>query len=79
MMLAVPVFAHGLYDFCCTYGTRFAVFVFYAFLIGMYVYCFGKIKQMSVDDAPVNFYVRMAVLRKYPELAEPAQNGEIEI
>ncbi len=79
MMLAVPVLAHGLYDYCCTYGTRLAVFVFYAFLIGMYVYCFGKIKQMSAGDAPVNFYVRAAILRKHPHLTEPIQNGEIEL
>ena len=79
MMLAFPVLAHGMYDYCCTYGTRLAVFLFYAFLLGMYVYCFGKIKQMSADDAPVNFYVRAAILRKYPHLTEPVQNGEIEI
>lgn len=79
MMLSVPVFAHGLYDYCCTYGTPLAVFVFYTSLIGMYVYCFLRIKQMSADDAPVNFYVRTAILRKHPKLAEPIQNGEIKI
>ncbi len=79
LMLLVPVFAHGLYDYCCTYGTRLAVFVFYAFLIGMYVYCFGKIKKMSAGDAPVASYVYMLLLRKYPELGERLQSGEIEI
>ncbi|MBE7032378.1 MAG: PrsW family intramembrane metalloprotease [Ruminococcaceae bacterium] len=79
LALFAPVFAHGMYDYCCTYETRLAVLVFYAFLIGMYVYCFGKIKKMSAGDAPVRNYVYMQLLRKYPELSEHLQSEEFNL
>ena len=68
LSLIVPTFAHGLYDYCCTSDSWLAMLVFFAFLIGMYIYCFGKVKKMSVKDAPVSSYVFSLLAKKYPEL-----------
>ncbi len=54
LTVGVPVFAHGLYDYCCTYGGKVATLTFYVFLIVMYVYCFRKINHMSSRDSTVS-------------------------
>ena len=42
----------------------------YAFLIFLYIYCFGKIRRMSKDDADDNTYATAMVIKKYPQLRE---------
>ena len=64
----VPVFLHGLYDYCCTSSSMVALVVFVVLLIVMYIYCFGKVRKMSKIDAPVNNYVFALLAKKYPEL-----------
>ncbi len=54
LAVLVPVFAHGLYDYCCTYGGKIANLSFYIFIIVMYVYCFRKINHMSAYDSTVS-------------------------
>ena len=66
--IVVPVFLHGLYDYCCTSESLTATIVFIVLLIGMYIYCFGKVRKMSSKDAPVGNYVCALLARKYPEL-----------
>ena len=73
--IAVPVFLHGLYDYCCTQPSFTATVVFLALLIGMYIYCFGKVRKMSSKDAPMGNYVCALLARKYPELKSYIYNA----
>lgn len=70
LSLLIPILAHGLYDYCCTVGTWFATIALYAFVLFLYIYCFGRIKKMSRDDMMDNTYSNILVLRKYPHLHE---------
>jgi len=63
----VPTLAHGLYDFCCTVGETWATLLLVAFVIFMYIHCFGRIKKMSKQDAPINSYAKALLIRLYPE------------
>lgn len=87
LSLIMPVAVHGFYDYCCTYGSGLAILVFYIFLIGMYIYCFGKIRKMSNSDAPVTGYAAAIVVKRFPQLrpyffgetpanAEPVENEQ---
>lgn len=69
LSLLMPVLAHGLYDFCCTLDSGIGVLAFYTFIIVLYIYCFGKIKKMSVSDAPQERYVLGILVKKYPFLS----------
>jgi len=66
--LLMPILAHGLYDFCCAIGTTWALLALLAFVIFMYIHCFGKIRKMSKADAPERDYVKYMILNKYPHL-----------
>lgn len=70
LSLLIPTLAHGLYDYCCTDGTLLATIVFYAFLLFLYIHCFGRIKRMSKDDMLDGTYSNILVLRKHPHLVE---------
>ena len=70
LSLIVPTLAHGTYDFCCVYGTNLSLLILIAFVIFMYVHCFGKIKKMSVSDAPTTDYAYAMLIRKYPTLSD---------
>ena len=66
----MPILAHGFYDFCCTVNYTIATVALYAFVIFLYVYCFGKIKKMSKMDGDNNTLAFGVVLAKYPHLVE---------
>jgi len=68
LSLIIPVLTHGFYDYCCTVGSSLAVIVFYAFLLFLYIYCFGKIKSISKIDGPDNKVVAGLLAKKYPNL-----------
>lgn len=68
MSLFAPIMAHGAYDFCCTIGSGLMTAVFVILIVFLYVYCFGKIKKISVCDAPTNDYAKLMLINKYPEL-----------
>ncbi|MBE6810153.1 MAG: PrsW family intramembrane metalloprotease [Ruminococcaceae bacterium] len=70
LSLLVPILAHGLYDYCCTDGTVLATIGLYAFLLFLYVHCFGRIRKMSKDDMLDVTYSNLLVLKKHPHLAE---------
>lgn len=70
LSLAVPVAAHGLYDYCCTLGGNLATIVFYGFVLFLYIYCFGKIKKMSGYDMSDERFSNVLVYSKYPGLVE---------
>ncbi len=67
LCVLVPTVAHGIFDFTCTIGESWATFVFYAFVIFLYKYCFGKIKHISKYDATVEGYAKAFLARRYPK------------
>ncbi len=68
LSLVVPVLFHGFYDFCLFVGSPLTTALFYIFVIFMYIYCFRKIKQMSINDSSTINYAKSMLLRKYPAL-----------
>lgn len=63
--LIVPILTHGFYDYNCSVATTFSMIIFFAFLIGLYVYCFGKIKKMSKTDMSYKSVAASLVYKKY--------------
>lgn len=70
LSLAMPVLAHGFYDFCCSVDYTIATVGLYAFVFLLYVHCFKKIKNMSNLDGNNNTLAFGLVLNKYPHLIE---------
>lgn len=68
MCLLIPVFAHGFYNFCCSFGQIWSTLLLIAFVIFMYVHCFGKIRKMSKTDGYEKDYVRHMIQSKYPHI-----------
>ncbi len=66
--LLIPVLAHGFYDYALSVDSWFMLIVFYLFVIGMYIYCFGKIKKVSNYDEHENKYALAILIKKYPHL-----------
>lgn len=75
LCLLVPILGHGLYDYCCTIDTALATFTLYAFVLFLYIYCFGKIKKMSNSDALDVTVSTAMVIKKYPYLVETLMNN----
>lgn len=75
LSLLIPVLAHGLYDYCCEIDTAPATFTLYAFILFLYIYCFGKIKKMSKGDAADVTISTAMVMKKYPHLVETLSNN----
>lgn len=81
--LAVPVAAHGIYDFLCMLGSSWSVLALLAFVIYMYIHCFKKVIKMSKADKSDTNCVAQLLFRKYPDLpdklraaSEQAENSE---
>lgn len=68
LCLIIPTLAHGTYNSLCTIGTVWSTLMLYAFVIFMYIHCFGKIRKMSKADELDNVYVQYMLTKKYPEL-----------
>ncbi len=66
--IIMPVIAHGFYDFCCFVGEGWSIAVFYIFLIGLYIYCFRTINNMSKQDTGNYQYSVLWFIKKYPAL-----------
>jgi len=66
--LAVPIIAHGFYDFCLSVENPIAIFVFAVFVIAMFIYCFVKIREMSKNDLHDSVYAGYLLIKKYPDL-----------
>ncbi len=75
LSLLIPALAHAIYNFCCSAGTGWSLLALFAFVVFMYIYCFGKIKKMSVNDAYSYKYAKALLFKKYPE-AEAAFSEE---
>lgn len=68
LALVVPILVHGFYDFCLDMGSGLATMVFYAFLLGLYVFCFSRVRRFSRADQRDAATVPRLLLRRYPEL-----------
>ena len=81
LSLIVPVLAHGFYDFCCSYDSSFATIIFFVFLGGLYICCFGKINKLSKLDRIDNDLAAAMIYKEHPGLfqrivdAKQAQQG----
>ncbi|MBQ4556140.1 MAG: PrsW family intramembrane metalloprotease [Clostridia bacterium] len=71
----IPTLAHGFYDFSCSIDDSWSLLILLAFVVFMYVYCFGKIKKMSKKDAPTHNYAKVILLKKYPTAQEYILNN----
>lgn len=68
LSLIVPIMLHGIYNYCCSSQSLTTTAVFYGFVIFMYIYCFRKIKETSIEDAPTTEKIKALVIKKYPEI-----------
>lgn len=66
--LLIPILIHGFYDFCCFVGETWSMLLFYAFLLFLYIYCFGKVSKMSKADTDDHSFVASMIIKKYPTL-----------
>lgn len=66
--LAVPVLAHGLYDYCLDIRTVPSMIFYAALLVVLYTVCFKRIKKMSISDQGDRQFVAKLILKKYPLL-----------
>ena len=66
----IPIVIHGLYDYYCNMETIWSTLVFIAFVVGLYIYCFRKIHQLSKCDVDDITYTNYMVFSKYPGLYE---------
>ncbi len=78
MSFVVPVLVHGTYDTLCDVMGQelpFAFVLFFAFLIGLYIYGFSHVKKISQADArSAKLAIRM-VNKAYPGLLKLEENG----
>lgn len=70
LSLLMPIMAHGFYDICLSIDTTASVLIFYAFLIFMYFYCFGKIRKISRIDGYTNNMAMIVVAKRYPKVID---------
>ncbi len=63
--LAMPILVHGFYDFCLFTDDTFFTIVFYIFLLGMYIYCFARVRHFSKVDGGFSVYALGYVMKKY--------------
>ena len=76
LSIAMPVLAHGLYDFCLFYSNTITMLIFIAFMIFMYVYCFRKISKTSKNDTSHVGIICTMLGNKYPQLTFTPSNKE---
>ncbi len=69
MAVAIPTLVHGFYDFCLSINSVFwCVIVFYLFLVGLYIYCFSKVREASREDGGLYTYSFKVLTKLHPEL-----------
>ena len=68
LALVVPILVHGTYDFLIFSATSVTIVAFFILLIGLYIYCFKKIKTMSAQDQHEANMIAAILNQKYPYL-----------
>lgn len=74
LSIAIPFSAHGFYNFCCSIDSWIATISLLAFVAFLYIYCFGRIKNMSRLDIDDKSYVTFLLYKKYPGLPVILEN-----
>lgn len=75
LCLIMPIFFHGLYDFCLSVDYMVINLLFFAFLIFLYIKSFSTIKKISAADAEDHKVVTGLLYNKYPELIQIHANA----
>lgn len=70
LSVIVPTLIHGYYDFCCSVEEFWATIFFYMLMSGLYIFCFARVRKLSVMDGMDHHIVNAMLWRKYPELRE---------
>lgn len=65
LSILLPVIVHAMYSFTSAYGSRIVTYVFYAFVIALYIFCFIQINKMSKKDAAGQRIAYSMVLGKH--------------
>ena len=73
LTLIAPILTHGMYDFLASNETTLSFIIFIVFLVGLYIYCFHKIRQVSKKDNAESNLIAEELIRKYPYLPERLQ------
>lgn len=69
LAVVIPTLVHGFYDFCLSLDSVFwCVFVFLAFLVVLYIYCFSKVQEASREDGGLYSYSFKVLTKLHPEL-----------
>ncbi|MBR0413691.1 MAG: PrsW family intramembrane metalloprotease [Clostridia bacterium] len=68
LAIFIPMLTHGMYDFLASMGTVLSLLVFIVFLVGLYIYCFCKIRKISKTDQYETNLIAAALGKKYPYL-----------
>ena len=66
--IVLPVLIHGFYDFCLFTENSVFTIVYLIFLVGLYIFCFGRIKKLSKADMDDYQLIPLMLCQKYPEL-----------
>lgn len=70
LSVVIPTLIHGYYDFCCSVEEFWATIFFYMLMAGLYIFCFARVRKLSVMDGMDHHIVNAMLWRKYPELRD---------
>lgn len=73
LSLLVPTLVHGFYNFCLTMGEAIYLIAVLALVVGLYIYCFGRIKSTSRQDTHAQLCALKLLQTKYPGFAATAE------
>lgn len=69
LSIIIPVIIHGVYNYCCSMGSLAFTAVFIVFIIFLYIFCFKRIKEMSVKDDYNISCAAALVMKEYPDIS----------
>ncbi len=70
LSLIVPVVIHGFYNYCCTVGGILEILIMLGLIVGLYIFCFKKIRTMSAQDTSDTVFALRLLHKKYPAIAQ---------
>ncbi len=70
LSIILPVLAHGIYDYFCSYPSTLFTVLFYVFLFVLYVTQFRRISYISKYDRSELTVANGILVNKYPQLRE---------
>ena len=57
LSVIVPIISHGIYDFCLFWPTPVFIIIFILFIIFLFIYCFVKVRNISLYNIKFKYYV----------------------